>query len=569
MKNLYTLISLFLFLFITSCTAEFIDRQPQGQLSPEILANEKGAEALLIAAYSALDGWVSWGPGNPWASAASNWTYGDVLSDDAYKGSVAHEQLELSQMEKYQFSSNNSYGLTKWKVVYDGVARANDVLRALEQATDVPAARKKEMSAEARFLRGHFHFEAKKIFGAVPFINEKTADFRVANTKDIWPMIEADFEFATENLPQTQAEVGRASRYAAMALLAKAHLFQQEFQEAKPLLEEIIQSGAFKLADCFHYNFNADYNNHSESIFQIQFSVNEGTDGENGNFGDILNYPNGAGPGACCGFNQPSQNLVNAFKTHPQTGLPLLDTFNDQDVKNDQGLESSDPFISHSGTLDPRLDWTVGRRGIPYLDWGDHPGKDWIRSQAYGGPYSPMKNVYTKEQEGRLSTATGWAKGANANNYNLIRYADVILWAAEVEVETGNLEKAREYVNSIRRRARNGCQVTRENGSPAANYLIDEYKEAWADQDMARKAVRFERRLELALEGHRFFDLRRWDILSQTLNAYLATEKNKRSYLADAIFEEDCDSYQPIPQTEIEVSLTDEGVPTLEQHTCY
>src|SRR4029079_1611963 len=157
--------------------------------------------------------------------------------------------------------------------------------------------------------------------------------------------------------------------------------------------------------------FNAADKNGSESIFVAQTSVNDGAYGVNGNYGDALNFPYTGGPGGCCGFFQPSQYLVNHFKTDPVTGLPDLDHYNDVDVKNDEGIESSEPFTPYAGTLDPRLDWTVGRRGIPYLDWGNHPGKDWIRggNQALDGPYSPKKNVYYKSQQGQLTDVSFWS----------------------------------------------------------------------------------------------------------------------------------------------------------------
>ena len=119
------------------------------------------------------------------------------------------------------------------------------------------------------------------------------------------------------------------------------------------------------------------------------------------------------------------------------------------------GVGATDPFDPTTEALDPRLDWTVGRRGIPYLDWGVHPGTAWIRLQSYGGPYSPKKLVYYKSQEGNLTSASGWTKGYTVNNVKLIRYADVLLMAAECEVEVGTLETARNYVNQIRARAAN------------------------------------------------------------------------------------------------------------------
>jgi hypothetical protein len=297
-------------------------------------------------------------------------------------------------------------------------------------------------------------------------------------------------------------------------------------------------------------------------------SVNDGAFGGNGNAGDELNFPMG-GPGGCCGFFQPSQYLVNHFKTNAITGLPDFDNFNRDDVKSDEGLLSSDPFIPYAGTLDPRLDWTVGRRGIPYLDWGNHPGSEWIRDQNYSGPYSPKKNVYYKETQHLYSEQSGWAM-LTANNVNLIRFADILLWAAEVETELDNPDKAREYVNAVRRRAANPeGWVKRQNGLPAANYKIGEYTQPWSDPDFARRAIRYERTLELAMEGHRFFDLVRWGIADKEINAYLEKEKVRRTYLNEARFLRNKHERFPIPQREIDLSAGPDGVRKLKQNPGY
>src|SRR5690606_31645504 len=172
------------------------------------------------------------------------------------------------------------------------------------------------------------------------------------------------------------------------------------------------------LVENYHHNFNAAFDNNVESVFAIQNSVNDGApESANGNWGNILAFTNG-GPVACCGFYQPSQNLVNAFKT--QGGLPMIDTFNDVDVVSDQGIASNESFTPTTVPLDPRLDWTVGRRGIPYLGWDIHPGMNWIRDQAHGGPYSPKKHMFTAEQDGVYSTTSGWTSGATAINTPLI-----------------------------------------------------------------------------------------------------------------------------------------------------
>jgi hypothetical protein len=230
---------------------------------------------------------------------------------------------------------------------------------------------------------------------------------------------------------------------------------------------------------------------------------------------------------AAADFFQPSENLVNSFKVDAN-GLPFLDdSYNNTPLLNDQGITSNDPFTNDTLTpLDPRLDWTAGRRGVPYYDWGPHPGTNWIRKQAYAGPYSPKKHVYKASDVGGLTGQSNHRQ--TAKNYNIIRFADVLLMAAEAEIEVGSLAKAQEYINRVRARASNPEGFVED---APANYLINIYTMPFADQVTARKAVQFERRLELAMEGHRFFDLVRWGIADVVLNAYVANEQLRRSYL--------------------------------------
>lgn len=262
---------------------------------------------------------------------------------------------------------------------------------------------------------------------------------------------------------------------------------------------------------------------------------------------------------------------IRVVKTDSLSGLPDSDHFNEINVDSNEGISSSDTsFKTYAKTLDPRLDWTIGRRGIPYLDWGDHPGMAWIRKQAYAGPYSPKKNVFYKAQEGRFTDVNFWSSGTTANNVNLIRYADVLLWAAEVEAETGDAEKARDYVNQVRARAANQSGwVKKADGSPAANYKVGLYLDPWTDKTYAIKAIRFERSLELAMEGHRFFDLVRWGIADTEINAYLNEEKKKRTYLDDASFQPGKHEYFPIPQKQIDLSAGPDGIPKMIQNPGY
>jgi hypothetical protein len=566
---------------VFSCHKDKLNQPALGQLYEATLANKQGVERLLIGAYAFLDGFS--GEGQVWTggfgSGASNWLYGSICGSEAYKGSEQGDQGAMLNLEQFTAIATNPFLHEKWSVVYGGVQRANDVLRVMKKANDINEQEAKRIAAEARFLRANYHFEAVKMWNKVPFVDESitydAGNYYLSNDTLIWPAIELDFAYAVDNLPRIQIAVGRANKYAAEAFLAKVYLFQKKYAAAKPLLEDLIANGVtagglkYKLVN-YADNFNPATKNSAEAVFSVQMSVNDGGEGFNGNFGDVLNFPHLGGAGGCCGFFQPSQYLVNHFKTDAVTGLPDLQHFNDIDVKNDQGKESSELFIPYAGTLDPRLDWTVGRRGIPYLDWGDHPGKAWIRDQHFFGPYSPKKNAYYKSQEGQYTQAGSWTKGFTANNLNLIRFAEVLLWAAETEAELGNLDKAREYINQVRRRAADTSGwVKKTDGTPAANYKIGEYTTPWTDPAFALKAIRFERTLELAMEGHRFFDLVRWGIADTEINGYLQKEKKLRTYLSWVVFKKGCNEYFPIPQIEIDKSVGNGLTPVMKQNPCY
>ena len=554
-----------------SCSKNSLDLPPLGQLDATAVTNKKGVMALLIGAYSLLDGVGSPNadPDNPWESAGSNWLYGSVTGSEAHKGSDQADHHELEPIERFNLTAYDPSILSRWGALYDGAQRCNDVLRTMRKVSGLTQADTIEFRAEALFLRAHYHFEAKKMWNHIPFVDEnityEAGNYKLANEADVWPLIEEDLKYSVAHLPDKQDQNGRVNHYAAEALLAKAYLFQQKFDSAKILLDEIITSGKYKLGK-YAENFDASTKNNEESVFAAQSSVNDGAHGSNANTGDQLNQPYG-GLSGCCGFFQPSQYMVNHFKTDSVTGLPDLDDVSQEDVKNDIGLSSTDPFVPYQGTLDPRLDWTAGRRGIPYLDWGLHPGYDWIRSQSYGGPYSAKKTSIHASQIGQYSDASYWSIGANAININLIRYAEVLLWAAEAEVMStnGSLVKAQGYVNQVRTRAMDSTGWVYKykddrnpslgySDEPAANYRIKPYPGVWTDPVFAMKAIRYERMLELGMEGHRFFDLVRWGLADHDINVYLLKEKNIVGYLNGVVFNPAQDSYFPIPQSEIDKS---------------
>ena len=571
---------------VYACNKDFLDKTPQGSLSASVLANKAGVEGLLIGAYHMIGG-QGGAPGNVWGASASNWVYGSAIVDDSYKGSIPPDQSTegFSTLATFTYATNNPYLNEKWRAMYDGVQRANDVLRVLPLAKDIPAADVTRIIAEVRFLRGHFHFEAKRLFKNIVYADEKTTETRNVDDAgayiDYWPKIEADFQAAIADLPEVQDKPGRANKSAAKAYLARCYMEQHKYALAKPILEDLIANGKTAKGEKYalvnyQSNFNGSQDNGAESVWAYQASVNDGS-GTNGNYGDNLQFPNGSGPGGCCGFNNPSINLANAYKTDGTTGLPLLDNFNSGVSLHDTTAAGA---LAYTGTLDPRIDIVMGRPTIPYYDWGVVPGPrnlDWIRSPADNGPFSPKKVVYAKSQVGAISSTetSFWGPTQmSAINVNLIRFSEILLWAAECETEIGSLATALSYVNMVRNRAANPVGWVYKNSAydagtgkyvtqttPAANYKISPYPAgAFVDKAFARKAILFEERLELAMEGQRFFTLRRFDgvspgIMATTINNYIAVEKTRPSYYIQNPSVVFADKYQwfPIPQQQIDV----------------
>ncbi|HET7000584.1 MAG TPA: RagB/SusD family nutrient uptake outer membrane protein [Puia sp.] len=626
-------------IIVYSCNKNNLNQPALGLLDDAAIANKNGVRGLLIGAYALWDGVSEDGPQSVggYYSGASNWIYGSVCGSEAYGGSAQPDQPPITEIETFHATGAMIGPLDdKWRALYAGIARANTVLRVMRQVKDMTTSDTTEIRAEAVFLRAWYHFEAVKIWNKVPFVDETVlydaGNYYLNNDTLIWPAIENDFQYAINNLPPTQPAVGRANKWAAKAYLAKVYMFEHRYAEAKLLLEDLIAHGVtagglpYALRN-YADNFNAEFKNKNEAVFSVQMSVNDGAQGSNGNIGDIMNYPYGAGPSPnCCGFFQPSQWLVNHFKTDAATGLPDPDHFNDVDVTNDEGIGSNQHFTPYAGTLDPRLDWTVGRRGVPYLDWGPHPGKLWVRDQPFGGPYAPIKNIFYQSQVGHFSDLSYWADGPTANNVNLIRFSDILLLAAEAEVETGgDLNKAQEYVNWIRARAADSLGwVKNDNNIPFAikvtnspvefaaiddtsfkkiqpldwvvrkdlnqtwvalivnkdgtkiwnaysvpRYNIQLYKDPWTDKESALKSIRYERVLELAMEGHRFFDLVRWGIAEQEISSYLQKEQLSRSYMNGAVFTKGKNEYFPIPQAQIDLSVDAHGVQHMHQNPGY
>ena len=550
---------------IVGCNEDFLDSPAQASLDEGTLANDAGVEASLIGTYSMLDGWngnnAALAPA--WPTAGSNWIWGSVLSDDAYKGSDPGDQQQTQILEIYEWEAGNQYYNNIYKSRYEGVARANATIKLMNNAMEngENISRAAAVEGEAKFLRAHFHFDAWKMWKNIPYVDETVTDYKMDNTEDILPKIKADLQFAIDNLPEVQPNVGRATKGSARSLLGKVLLFNKEYAAAKTQFDAVVNSGVYQLQDCFHDIFTTGGENGTGMIFTIQGSVNDGNGGSiNGMFADRLNHPHGGSPFGCCGFHQPSHNLVNAHKVDSK-GLPFLDkSYNNADVTIDD-------------VVDPRLDWTVGRDNVPFLTWGIHE-PTWIRNRPFGGPFSPKKFIHEPNEISNV----GWSnKQLSPLNIPIIRYADVLLMLAETEIEVGSLERARELVNMIRERAA-GCAInsdgvaTTDLSDPSiswAKYDVKPYTEAWTDQETARTAVQFERRIELALEGQRMFDLVRWGIAEQVINNdYLPVEKTKRDYLIASPGFQSKHALHPLPQAQIELSKVD-GESTLKQNPGY
>jgi hypothetical protein len=538
-----------------SCSQDFLNKPPLGSYGQAQLSNKKGIEGILINAYATLDGTTA-----VWASGASNWLWGSIRAGDAYKGSESTDIPQMTSIEKFDALPSFTDINSKWVATWDGVAQANAVLQAVAATTELSDIEIKEIEGQARFIRAHHHFEAVKNWKQVPFIDEHNVESRPSNTDvDVWTRIEEDFKYGYDNLPATMDAAGKINKWAAAAYLAKAHMFQGEWAEAETILDDIITNGInakgvkYALNNSYEENFLIGTENSAEAIFSVQATAGTGTFGYNGNWDNVLNNPHTGGPTGCCGFFQPSHNLVNSYKTDA-AGLPLIDSYNDVDF-----VDPADNFTTvYNGNVDSRLDHTVGRKGVPYLDWGPHPGAIWIRVPAFGGPYSPKKTVYKKGEEDAVSEGGGWGWRTNALNSTIIRFADVLLWKAEAAIEQGDLADGLTYINIVRARA-----AKTENliaGSPAT-YLTGLYS-AFANQSAARKALQFERKLEFGMEGHRFYDLVRWhehgqiDMIDYINNEYLAKEVTRRPHLTNPVplFTE-CDMYLPIPATAVSQSF--------------
>lgn len=545
----------------TSCNDFLESSKPQGIVDNEEVSKPKYIDNMVISAYAYMV------TGEDMNSSFQLWQLGNVRSDDAYKGGANTED------GSHMYYAEIATGLTTdlwmfddiWYRLYCGVNRANDALRILDNVSEEEYPNKKERIAEMRFIRGHFMFKLKELFKYIPVITETTGttseEYRQVSNREytndeLWQKVADDFQYAYDNLPETQVEKGRPTKAAAAAYLAKTYLFKAYHQDDEKTnqvtsinaedLKKVIQYTApalytnYGLETDFAFNFlPGTYENGKESVWAIQYSQDDGTKYGNLNFAFELTAPQGIG---CCDFNKPSQNLVDAFKTD-MNGLPETDTYDDAQ------------YDSKTDNVDPRLFHTVAMPGFPYKYNPEVEFTEaWSRAPQIYGYYASLKENVDKDCDCLKKNGVYYA---NSKNWIVLRYADVMLMRAEAEVELaalgdaeGNLEDARSIVNTLRTRAANSTTLIFDYN---AKMKIGTYNTAWS-VDEARTAVRWERRLELAMECGRFFDLVRWGIASDVMNKYYGSEKNRRSYLNDAYFTKNKNEYCPIPQKQINYS---------------
>jgi hypothetical protein len=408
----------------------------------------------------------------------------------------------------------------------------------------------------------------KLLFNKVPFITEDLTQEQILKTSNdlssdaLWDKIAADFQFAFDNLPQSQDQVGRADKNAAAAYLAKLNLYQAYKQNDAHQVTSIDAAKLQKVIDYadkvtgalevdYGYDFLDGHDNGAESIWAVQFSINDGTNTGRVSFVTGLNSPHGTPLYGCCGFHMASQNMVNAFKTDAN-GLPLLDTFNDSDIFNT--IVNGVAPLAAGVTLDPRIDHTVGVPGRPFKykntlkTSGDMIYNfSWARDPGVYGYFGNMKEQQSPDCSCYVKNGPfiGTSK-----NVDFIRYADVLLFKAEALIQLNRYAEALPIINQIRARAAASTAMTLAAGASNV-YKVQPYP-SFPSKEYAMKALMFERRLEFGMEGPRFFDLVRWGIAEPVLNAYLNVEKTKRDFLSNAKFTAGRDEYYPIPQREID-----------------
>ncbi len=567
LKNIFTIA--LAGLALSACSDDFLENKPQGSLSDGNMNDPSAVDLLVNGAYATF-GCRYADSNDPHLFPVTNWSYGEVRADNAYKGGGSETDLwEIHDMETSRIQPNNGFLDGKWFNVYCGISRCNSAIRALRKVDESQNKNKASRIAEVRVIRDHWYFELVRLFNRIPYMdidlpeNDYTSVRNDEFTRDEHlDRIANDLLEAANDLPDSQSEIGRINRRIALAYAAKVKLYQAYEQDPqtnavtginRTLLQEVVDlidgiQGYDLLAD-FQQLDLLEYENGPESVFAIQFSKDDGSSGVGRiNWSMLLNSMTGPGcPWQGDGFFLPSQDLINAYQTDAD-GLPVFDYQN----RPDYGKVVFDSNGGYSlgntdGNVDPRLDFITGRPTIRYKTFEERACGLWVRnSDVYG--YNNTKRFWLSPES--KDAEQGWPWGASALNWQIIRYADLLLYKAEALIELGGngLEEARTLINRVRARAMNSSYVKDfdDPSKDAANYKIGLYPAAGWTQDYARQALRTEMRLEKAMEGERFFDLVRWGIAKKTMNNFFAAEKDNRIYYQNVSFETG-EEYFPIP----------------------
>lgn len=533
---------------LTASCGDVLDTVPQGQFTDEQL-DDNAIEGLVAATYNGLEAHF-FGNNEAFSGPSTNWIF-DVRSDDALKGGGATSmEQNIHQLEISNITSDNVSSNYKWENDYYAISRANKAINAINNASGIADA--EETIAEMKCLRAYYYFDLMRVFKRIPYFTEADIDpSSKSNTEftraEIYEKIIAELEEAYNALPSQPKAVGRVCKYTAAAILAKVYAQYTEsgtadWNKVKEWAQVVMNSGNYLLYPQCQDMSKIDNNNKYESILAIQCST--ANNNAHINWSNLLNttYSDGNLWGTGDDFFYGSQDLVNAFATD-ENGLPYIDKENPNGDVVSGG--------NYYGNVDPRLDFTVGRIGFPFR--GHTYTKGWCRAYEIYGEYSNKKAVCDPSDTRMIS---GWPWGGSPLNFCLIRYSDIVLLYAEACVETGDLGETRTWVNRIRERANNSIDTNytpQDLSTIMADYRVGLYPaEGWT-QDYARKAVRLERRLELALEGNRWFDLLRWGNAVETMTSYFAKEKNYQSYYQDASIDSD-DLYLKIYYSEVDNS---------------
>lgn len=553
-------------LALGSCDSFLDHQQPQGTLDDTQVKDPERLDNLVISAYAVF---ISAEDIN---SSFSMWNF-DVRSDDAYKGGNGESDGDVfHQLEVEQGVLTTNWNISDmWVRLYNCISRVNTALAQLDQVDAASFPLKAQRVAEMKFLRAYGHFLLKRLYKNIPFVTDPNLTItqynELSNTQYTndqgWQVIIDDLTEAYNTLPVHQADKGRPTKAAAAAFLTKVYMYKAYHQDdaqsnqvtsisRDDLLKAveysepaIYQAGGFDLEPDFHNNFRPEpqYENGPESIWAMQYSSNDGTKYGNLNWSYGLIPP--CIPGVIdggCDFYKPSQNMVNAFRTGSD-GLPLIDTFNDQDYDKTKDY------------ADPRLFLTVGIPGLPYEfnpKYMMDKTSTWSRSNGlYGYNVTLKQNV---DPDGGYLVKGNWY--GTSENRIVFRYADVLLERAEAlaQLNDGRISEAIRLVNQLRTRAKQSLgAIANYETDYGVRLNISTYNGSY-DQAQALKIVKMERRVEMGMECERFFDLVRWGEAADVLNAYFASEANVCRIYKDAHFTKDKNEYLPIPFSQISAS---------------